>query len=216
MSSILNPEEPYFLALKDFDSQKIIEIQIPYQEEQDKSEKIPDPPRSLINRIAKCQSFSESARENLFKIRTKILNFDKKIKENVNGNRIFYGRGKTNQCAEFYFTNSDIYKGQPNLFLRLPDPNPWCKKCKIKRMHIRMSKNWDKFISMSYYPRAFISSKNEIGGFYNYPDFINRIQMFSSEDTSNSCYKSYQKIIESGTNDLMILVEIALESWLQR
>ena len=83
-------------------------------------------------------------------------------------------------------------------------------------MHIRMNKNWDKFISMNYYPRAFISSKNEIGGFYNYPNFINRIQKFSSEDVSNDCYKHYQKIIESGTNDLMLLVEIALENWLQR
>ena len=102
--SIFKNSDQYFLVLKDFDSQKIIEIQIPYQEEKDNSEKIPDSPRSLINRIAKYQSFSESARENLFKIRTKILTFDKRIKENVNGNRILYGKGKTNQCAEFYFT----------------------------------------------------------------------------------------------------------------
>jgi len=73
---------------------------------------------------------------------------------------------------------------------------------------------------MTYYPRAFMSSKNEICRSYKYPNFINFIKTakdeYPSEDSPNNCYESYEKIIESGRNDLILLVEIALEYWLSR
>ncbi|MGM3307959.1 hypothetical protein ACSQ6I_18615 [Anabaena sp. WFMT] len=142
------------------------------------------------------------------------------MQENVNGNVIEYGKGKNKKCAEFYFCNpGSPYYGRPNLFLRLPDPEPW-RKTTIMRMYILTNEDWDTFTGMINYPRAFISSKHKLSTFYNYPVFIDSIKRhktnFPSLDKANICYQSYEKIINSKTNSLDLLVDIALDTWLKR
>lgn len=217
--SVLVHGSSYFLELKDLDNQRLETIEIPYQQHHI-NEDIPPPPRALINRLAKCEKSSEKEKEAVFKIRRKILSFDKRMQENVNGNVIEYGKGKNNKCAEFYFCNpGSPYYGKPNLFLRLPDPEPWHKQTTM-RMYILASEDWNKFTGMINYPRAFMSGKIKRSELYNYPVFIDSIKRhkrsYPSEDRANICYQSYEKLIKSKTNSLDLLVDIALETWLKR
>ena len=89
----------YLLELKDFDNEKVIKIEIPYHEK-NSNEDIPPPPRALINRLSKCEKSNKKEIESVLRIRKKILSFDKRMQENVNGSVIEYGKGKNNKCHE--------------------------------------------------------------------------------------------------------------------
>lgn len=214
--SVLADDISYFLELKDLDNQKFFKIEIPYQQ-QSSNEDIPPPPRALINRLAKCERSSEKEREAVLQIRKKILSFDHRMQENVNGNVIEYGKGKNNICAEFNFSSpGSVYYGRPHLFLILPDPAPYNKQKKM-RMRILVNEDWHEFQGMINCRLAF---KSQGGSYYQYPSFIDLIQTFmndeSVDDRVRLCYQSYEKIIKSKTNSLDLLVDIALETWFKR
>ncbi|MGF2035439.1 MAG: endonuclease NucS domain-containing protein [Nostoc sp. CmiVER01] len=214
---ILEASKNFYLELKDLDNGKLSKIEIPHQE-RNVSEDISAPPRAIINRLAKCHNSSENERETVLRIRKKILGFDKRIQEIVKPNSIEYGKGKSKLCAEFYF-GSTIYgfKGRPNLFLRLPEPEPYLKQNTL-RMHIFPDKDWTSFYRIIHYPRAFISNKIRSCSMYEYPAFIETIKRCAEgelrDERSRICYEKYEKLILSGTNSLEILVEIALDTWL--
>ncbi|MBG1262842.1 hypothetical protein [Nostoc commune] len=149
-----------------------------------------------------------------------ILGFDKRIKEIVKPNSIEYGKGKNKLCAEFYFGKSCYgSRGRPNLFLRLPEPEPYLKQNTL-RMYIFAEKGWASFYRIINYPRAFISNKNRGCSMYQYPAFIETIKRCGEgalrDERSRICYQNYEKLILSGTNSLELLVDIALETWLKR
>jgi len=216
---LLVADQKFYLELKDLDSSKFSKVEITHQE-REVNEDIPAPPRAIINRLAKCDNSSENEREAVLRIRKKILGFDKRIQEIVKANSIEYGKGKNKLCAEFYF-GSTIYgsQGRPNLFLRLPEPEPYLKQNTL-RMHICLDKDWTNFYILINYPRAFISNKNRSHNMYQYPVFIETIKRCVESELINDrpriCYQNYEKLILSGTNSLELLVDIALETWLKK
>lgn len=204
-----------YLEIKDLDSSKLSKVEIIHQE-RDVNEDIPAPPRAMINRLAKC----ENEREAILRIRKKILGFDKRIQEIVKPNSIEYGKGKNKLCAEFYFgSNSSGYQGRPNLFLRLPKPEPYYRQTTL-RMHIWTDKDWTIFSRMVTYRKAFISNKNRASNVYEYPSFLKTIKRYAKGELGDArtliCYEKYEKLILSRTNSLELLVDIALETWLKR
>ncbi|MEH2348853.1 MAG: endonuclease NucS domain-containing protein [Nostoc sp.] len=216
---ILVADQNLYLELKDLDTSKLSKVTIPHQE-RDVNEDIPAPPRAIINRLVKCDNSSENEREAVLRIRKKILGFDKRIQEIVKPNSIEYGKGKNKLCAEFHFGKS-FYgsQGRPNLFLRLPEPEPYLKQNTL-RMHIAADKDWTIFYLIINYPRAFICNKNRGRSMYQYPAFIETIKRCGEgalrDERSHICYQNYEKLILSETNSLELLVDIALETWLKR
>ncbi|MBD2523199.1 endonuclease NucS domain-containing protein [Nostoc sp. FACHB-133] len=216
---ILVANQNFYLELKDLDNGKLSKVEINYQE-RDVNEDIPAPPRAIINRLSKCDNSSENEREAVLRIRKKILGFDKRIQEIVKPNSIEYGKGKNKLCAEFYFGSTFYgFQGRPNLFLRLPEPDPHYRQTTL-RMHICSDKDLTTFSRIIHYPRAFISNKNRVSNLYEYPSFIETIKRCVEGESLNErpriCYEKYEKLILSGTNSLEILVDIALDTWLKR
>ncbi|MCC5622759.1 endonuclease NucS domain-containing protein [Nostoc sp. CHAB 5715] len=216
---ILLASQNFYLELKDLDNGKLSKVEIPYQE-RDVNEDIPAPPRAIINRLAKCDNSSENEREAVLRIRKKILGFDKRIQEIVKPNSIEYGKGKSKLCAEFYFgSNLSGYQGRPHLFLRLPEPEPYYRQSTL-RMYIFTEKDWTIFSRMVTYRKGFISNKNRANNVYEYPSFIKTIKRYTKGELRDArsliCYEKYEKLILSGTNSLELLVNIALETWLNR
>ncbi|MBE8969632.1 DUF91 domain-containing protein [Nostocales cyanobacterium LEGE 12452] len=112
--TILSEEFNYYLQIKNLGNEKVSKIEIPHQNRQ-RNEDIPPPSRGLINRLAKCSSEQQ---EGIWKIRQKVLSFDKRMEEISSGVSFKYGNGNSQTskfCAEFYFDS----KGIPIIFLWL-------------------------------------------------------------------------------------------------
>lgn len=104
--------EKFYWQLKDIDSEKVSQFEIPYQES-NFDENIPAPPRALLNRLSKC---SNEEQQEVLKIRRQFLSFDSRMAETPETGCFTYGKGKK-LCAEFRF---DSKSNQPVLFLWLP------------------------------------------------------------------------------------------------
>jgi RecB family endonuclease NucS len=216
---VLTNENNLYLRFKNIDTGKVSQVEIHYQQT-DSTNDIPDVPKKLINFLAKCDKSNEKEREDVLRIRNKLLGFDRRMQEIVKANRIEYGRGKNKPCAEFYFSNAFLgFQGRPNLFLRLPEPHPYYRQT-ILRMHIWTDKDWNCFSGMTNYPRAFISNKVRGSTRYQFPEFIEIIKRCADgkavDEQPQICYQNYEKLIKNRTNSLEFLVEIALETWLRR
>jgi RecB family endonuclease NucS len=215
---IIQTSKKFYLHLEDIDSGKVSKLDIIHQEKE-RDENLPPPPKKLLNFLDKCDKCSDKQREAVLKIRQKILSFDSRMQEVVKANRIEYGKGKSNPCAELYFRKSDDFGYGLNLFLRLPEPQPYYRKA-ILRMHILINEDWDSVSGIVNYRRAFISNKNRSQTLYYFSQFIETIkrcgQGETSDEKSRMCYQNYEKLISSQINSLDILVDVALETWLKR
>lgn len=215
---IVQISQNFYLQLEDIDSGKVSKLDIIHQEKE-RDENLPPPPKKLLNFLDKWDKRSDKQQEAVLKIRHKILSFDSRMQEVVKANRIEYGKGQSKPCAELYFRKNDSFGGGINLFLRLPEPQPYYRKA-ILRMHILINKDWDSFSGIVNYTRAFISNKNRNHTYYQFPQFIETIKRCGQSETSDEnprmCYQNYEKLISSQTNSLDVLVDVALETWLKR
>ncbi|NJN11524.1 MAG: recombinase RecB [Richelia sp. RM1_1_1] len=112
-------DKEFYLNLKDINTAEIWSISIPYQEIDFSSlpQDIPEPPQKLLDWLGSCSGEEQLA---IIKMREKILSFDKRIKETVEGrNTIRYGKGKTKVIAEICYQQSN---SKPIIFLWLPTP----------------------------------------------------------------------------------------------
>ncbi|MEH2212965.1 endonuclease NucS domain-containing protein [Nostoc sp.] len=110
----------FHLQLQDTDTNQTWSIPITYQELDisSTSSNIPDPPQLLLDWLGACTGEEQQA---ILKLREKILSFDERIKEEIEGkNTIRYGRGKTKPLAEFCFQRKI---NKPVIFLWLPTPS---------------------------------------------------------------------------------------------
>lgn len=214
--AILADGDKFYLQFKDIND-NISQIEIYYRETLG-AENVSPPPRKLINFLSKCEKASEKERENVLQIRNKILSFDSRMQEFVQANKIEYGKGKNQLCAEFYFGKNWYGYPKPTLFLRLPEPHPYYKRS-IYRMYICTEEDWNTFSAMQYFPRAFIHDIR-YSHRYEFPSSLNTIKLRADSEVEDErprkCYQIYEKLILSGTNSLEFLVEIALETWLKR
>ncbi len=120
--AVLQKNKKFYLHLKDIDTAQNWSINIPYQEIDfnSLSQDIPEPPQKLLDWLGSCSGDEQIA---IIKMREKILSFDKRIKETVEGRNIIrYGKGKTRSIAELCYHKTT---NQLSIFLWLPLPSNW-------------------------------------------------------------------------------------------
>jgi hypothetical protein len=210
---IASSSEKFIFILHDLDSRDFFEIEIPYSL-QKPNVNISQPPRKLLNHIS---TLNEETQKSILDIRNQILGFDKRIKEIIAGSHIFYGKTEKSPCAEFFI--SPTFKSI-RLFLWLPHPD----RKKTCRMEIE-TKN---FISVD---RICYSSKgtkhNErveipiYGAIYPYWSNPTALATFLENNENNHwdyATRNYAKLLGKPdlSNSLNLIVEIALDKWLER
>lgn len=123
--AVVQVNQKLLLYLQNIDTHEKHSIKIPY-EELDFSTvppNIPEPPQLLLNWLGSLKSEEQQA---IIKMREKILRFDKRIKEEVDGrNSIRYGKGRSKPVAEIFFPTKS---NKLIIFLWLPTPTSWRKE----------------------------------------------------------------------------------------
>ena len=118
--TVVQINQNFHLNLKDIDTNQTWSIPIPYQELNFSitSQNIPETPQLLLDWLGACTGEEQQA---IIRLREKILSFDGRIKEEVEGrNTIRYGRGKTKPVAELCYQRKI---NKPVIFLWLPTPS---------------------------------------------------------------------------------------------
>lgn len=119
---VLKYDEQFQLKLQDIDDNQTWSIPIPYQELKFSSTSgdIPETPQLLLDWLGACTGEEQQA---ILKLREKILGFDERIKEEIEGrNTIRYGKGKSKPVAEICYQKSSR---KLVVFLWLPTPTSW-------------------------------------------------------------------------------------------
>lgn len=213
-------ESKFYLELENLDNQATSQIEIPYREINNVSisEDLPSPPKVLMDSLG---VYSIEEQERIFRLRSKILSFDKRMQERVGVKSIKYGRGERNTCAEFYV---DRKKHCLVLLMWLVHPSSLNRQM-ISRMRIwtdwetvshvayakegigkaKIQSEWDK-IPKEKWPRQYLhnsrSHKSDVAlHFTVYRSFIN--SFMNDRNLSN--------ILES--DSLEKLIDMALEWW---
>jgi RecB family endonuclease NucS len=123
--AVTRQNQDFYLQLTDFDTSFITEVKIPYQELDitATSSNVLAPPQLLLDWLGSCSGEEQQAVINL---REKILSFDERIKEEIEGrSAIRYGKGKSKPLAEIYYQKT---KSKLIVFLWLPTPTSWRKE----------------------------------------------------------------------------------------
>jgi RecB family endonuclease NucS len=123
--AVLADSEKFYLQLKEAESEKVTKLEIPFQEKETKDD-IPNPPRAFLKLLLNC---NELEKQEILRIRSKILSFDPRMEETPSTGIIKYGKGE-NLCAELRF---DSKTNQPVLFLWVPliSRKPSCSRARI-------------------------------------------------------------------------------------
>lgn len=215
-------DERFYLHLIDINNQKILELEIFYQENNISIEDLPQQPKALNKILSFC---NPQQQENLIHIRHKILMFDRRMQEFSMPGSIKYGKPTSCFCAEIC---SDS-KGQPVLFLWLPLNYSDGKK--IGRMKIWT--DWENYTLIEGHVPKGIRTKAisktekqrqkevEMKILWSHSGGIR--YKIGSKEVSETEYinedkrrhQEYQNAIKS-RKTLNELVDIALETWLKR
>jgi RecB family endonuclease NucS len=201
----------FYLKLKNVDNDNSWTIKINYQPEQlyKFQDYLPPAPNVLLKII---EPVSVEAQQIILQVREKILCFHERMQEIKGSNCVKYGKGGNKICAEIRPNNLKIPGFvQPILFLYLPIPDKITlrsfnseapnslRKHPLGRMQIlssNTSKNWHTFPSWgvaSYIPPGKRKSLNSYS-MNSFTPFINK----------------------KADSDLDTLIDLALESWLDR
>lgn len=126
--------------------------------------------------------------EVLLQMRDKILRFDKRMKEMSASGVVIYGKGKTKPCVEIRPLR---YSKKPGIFLYLLNPKVIFNKRRMCRMGIVT--DWKSVSQIYYQPKG----KRAASNIWTFEEYIRLID-------------------EKKSNSLEVLVDIALETWLER
>lgn len=200
------------MQLQNIDSGEIWEIQITYNPEQihKLQDYLPPIPSVLAKMIEPC-TFEQ--KQIIVQARERILCFHERIQEIKGANFVKYGRGEKKICAEIRINNSDLKSlgfNQPVLFLYLPIPNRATprsledpndlRRHPLGRMQILSSntnQNWQTFPSWGVASHIPPRKRNSISGSFNMGSFA-------------------PFITSQADCDLNTLIDLALQSWLDR
>ncbi|MBW4566192.1 MAG: DUF91 domain-containing protein [Mojavia pulchra JT2-VF2] len=122
---ILKDNQQFSLRLQDINTNQTWSIPIPYQELNFSSttHDIPAAPQLLLDWLGACTGEEQQA---ILKLREKILTFDERIKEEIEGRNIIrYGKRKSKPVAEICYHRTSH---KPVVFLWLPTPRSWRKE----------------------------------------------------------------------------------------
>jgi RecB family endonuclease NucS len=198
---VIKQESTFFLLLAKIGYEKAIikvEIACDPSDVDNLTDNLPPPPVALNNIIKQCPI---GRQEQILKIRERILCFHERIQEITATGVIKYGRGKTKICAELRLHKSDHL---PTWYLYLPIPDRVKSRINQKQPLGRMgiyqdtsNNNLDLIGSIGYIPPG-KRGASKLYKFSSYEKFMNL-----TDTTSKS-------------SSIDMLVDIALENWLER
>lgn len=108
---------------------------------------IPNPPKALLNLLAKCTA---EERQGILALREQILQFDGRMQECIDAGGIQYGRGKGKPCAQVRF---DKIRNSAALFLWLPHVSGSYKRQSIVA-RMRIWTNWSSVSDLGHVPKG--------------------------------------------------------------
>jgi RecB family endonuclease NucS len=178
-----------YLTLSNIDSKQVIKAKIPHQENDTYKlpENLPEPPKVLQNILIKG---TPESKNKLLEIRQRLLGFHDRIQEITATGVVKYGRGKTKLCAEIPFDSSS-----KQTFIWLYLPMIHMGRPAVGRMRI-LTKDWNNIQYINYIPAG-----KKSGSLYKFDDFKHHIN---------------PQITTNQSNQLDILIDIALETWLNK
>lgn len=201
--------EDFYLQLIDVDTNVLNEIKIPYQKLDISTtiSDVPAPPQLLLDWLGAVSGDEQIA---VLKMREKILGFDARITEEIEGKNTIRYKGKNKLIAEIYYYRT---KSKPIIFLWLTTPTSW-KKEVIGRLRLwidgatvthvghipegmgrmKLQHEWDAMPKDKRPKYMFHSGSSK---------------SFTPVDISHREYKNVSNSLES-------LVSLALEKWLIR
>ena len=206
---IFKDNQQFYLRLLNINTNQTWSIPIPYQELNFSSTThgIPAAPQLLLDWLGACSAEEQQA---ILKLREKILSFDDRIKEEIEGrNTIRYGKGKSKPVAELCYQRTSH---KPVIFLWLPTPNSRQKEV-IGRLRLWLE--GEIVTHLGHVPEGF--GRMKLQSEWN---AIPREKRPGNLYWSLS-YKSFMPVsISQGYNDvsnsLESLAELALAKWLAR
>lgn len=137
--------EDFYLQFADVDTNVHNEIIIPYQKLNINTTtgNVPAPPQLLLDWLGACSKDEQIA---ILKMREKILSFDARITEEIEGKNTIRYKGKNKPVAEIYYYRT---KSQPIIFLWLPTPSS-CDSDKKLMGRIRLWLHGDKVTDVGH------------------------------------------------------------------
>jgi RecB family endonuclease NucS len=149
--SVIQDSQIFYLQIKDIDNGQVSQLEIPYREINfsEFCENVSEPPRLLLDWLGSCTSDEQ---QGILKIRSKMLNFDKRMQEILDARSIKYGKGKSKLCAELCFERKSK---KVALFLWLNIPNR--RKQATGRMQVHT--DWVVYSQFSHVPEGFYDER---------------------------------------------------------
>jgi Predicted nuclease of the RecB family len=199
---VIQEEDNFLVKFTNIDTGQVFsaEFQHSQQDVWDIAANLPEPPKALYNIMAECTAEHQGK---VLKIREQILCFHEKIQEITASGVVKYGRGTTKICAEIrHSSSSKMYQADssnyPGLYLNLPIPDKQSVSYRqpLGRMQI-LADELQNVIFVGYIPQG----KRGVSSVYKFQDFEKFINP--------------AKVTNQSTQ-LEILIDLALENWLQR
>jgi len=161
------------------------------------------PPRKLLNWLSRVHELEHAW---ILALRQQLLGADARMKEIVEPNRIFYGKGKSKLCCELKKIRASEYRGEGiDCCLWLPDPenNPHVIKLLVLIDFKRQQ------VTTMYYGKKGYKSGNP----WHFPDCIERMKTFGYQ----RALKQYQPFLSANMAiSSTKIVELALQTWHNR
>lgn len=204
--------EDFYLQLIDVDTNVLNEIKIPYQKLDISTtiSDVPAPPQLLLDWLGAVSGDEQIA---ILKMRERILGFDARITEEIEGKNIIRYKGKNKPVAEIYYYRT---KSQPIIFLWLPTPSS-CDSDKKLMGRIRLWLQGDKVTDVGHITEGMGKMRLESEWQSMAPN--KRPGNYYHRKYSPYHAGIYNKLWQEDNWDavvLELLVNLALEKWLIR
>ncbi|RCJ31820.1 recombinase RecB [Nostoc punctiforme NIES-2108] len=209
---VLKDNQKFLLCLQDINTNQTWSTPIPYEELSfsSTSQNTPETPQLLLDWLGACSAEKQQV---ILKLREKILSFDERIKEEIEGrNTIRYGKGKSKPVAEICYQRTSH---KPIVFLWLPTPTScWFGQKEIIG-RLRLWIDGETVTDIGHVPEGFGRMRLQIEW-----DAMPREKRPKNMFHSGS-YKSFTPVpIPQGynnvSNTLESLADLALTKWLAR
>lgn len=209
---VFKDNQQFQLCLQDITTNQTWSIPISYQELNFSSTKhgISETPQLLLDWLGTCSAEEQQA---ILKLREKILSFDERIKEEIEGrNTIRYGKGKSKPVSEICYQRTSH---KPIVFLWLPTPTSCWFGQKEVIGRLRLWIDGEIVTDIGHVPEGFGRMRLQIE-WNAMPREKRPKNMFHS-----GSYKSFTPVpIPQGynnvSNTLESLADLALTKWLAR
>jgi RecB family endonuclease NucS len=203
----------FYLQLTDIDTSLITEVQIPYQilDVTTTSTNVPPPPQLLLDWLGACNGKEQQA---ILKMREKILDFDARIQEKIEGKNTIKYSGKSKIFAEISFQRKI---NKPVIFLWLPTPSSLLGISQEVIGRLRLWMDDSKVTHVGHIPEGFgkMRLESEWNTMSQEQRPRNLMHSLSYKSFSPVDIFAYERAI-ANPQSLDSLADLALTKWLSR